>query len=52
LLAASSASSSRRRGLASPSPCRLDIIFDLEMVLKVSTGYFSQPGGKEKDFCG
>jgi hypothetical protein len=33
LLAASSASSIRRGGHASPPPCRFDIIFDLEMVL-------------------
>jgi hypothetical protein len=32
-VAASSASSIRRGGLVSPSPCRRDIIFALEMVL-------------------
>jgi hypothetical protein len=52
LLAASSASSSRRGGPPVPPSCRLDIIFDLEMVLQVSIGYFSQPDGKEKDFFG
>jgi hypothetical protein len=33
---ASSASSIRLGGPASPPPCRLDIIFDLEMVLVIS----------------